>query len=61
MKLHSSAIKEMVKIFETHGGHRGNEWVFKLLAELDLSTYHQTSTGREVLVLTKELRERSGN
>ena len=59
MKLHSSVIKELVRIFETHGGHRGNEWVYKLIAELDLSTYRQNSTGRDVIVLTEELQKKS--
>ena len=60
MKLHSSAIKELIRIFETHGGHRGNEWVHKVISELDLSLYRQNSTGQDVIVLTKELNEKAG-
>ena len=58
MKLHNSVIKELVRIFETHGGHR-EEWRLKnVLNELKLSTYKQNSTGKTILVLTKDLQEK---
>jgi hypothetical protein len=59
MKLHSSAIKELIRIFETHGGHKGNAVVFERISDLDLSLYNQRSTGRDVIVLTKELQDKS--
>ena len=58
MKLHESAIKELVRIFETHGGHR-EEWRLKsILRDLDLSVYRQASTGKNILVETKKLLEK---
>jgi len=59
MKLHSSAIKELIRIFETHGGHKRNAIVFERISDLDLSLYNQRSTGRDIIVLTKELENRS--
>ena len=59
MRLHTSVIKEMIRIFETHGGFLGEKRIREALAQMDLSTYLQNSTGREVLVLTKELDEKS--
>jgi hypothetical protein len=52
MKLHGTVVEEIMRIYDTYGGH-------KLLRDtihaLDLSTYRQNSTGNDVLVLTKEL------
>ena len=59
MKLHTTTINEIVRIVETHSGHRGETRLKEALQNLDLSTYQQNSTGNNVLVLTKELRELS--
>ena len=57
MKLHESAIKELIRIFQVHGGHR-EEWrLGHELAKVDLSAYNQQSTGKEVLVLSKDIRK----
>ena len=60
LKLHSSVIKEIVRIVETHSGHRGEHRLIEALQNLDLSTYQQNSTGNNVLVLTRELLENTG-
>jgi hypothetical protein len=57
MKLHESTIKELVRIFQIHGGHR-EEWrLAHELSKLDLSLYEQQKTGTNVLVLTEALRK----
>ncbi len=57
MKLHESTIKELVRIFQIHGGHR-EEWrLAHELSKLDLSLYEQQKTGNNVLVLTEALRK----
>ena len=54
MKLHTTLINELVRIFEVHGGHR-EEWRLKSeLSKIDVSTYTQKS-GNNVLVLTDQL------
>ena len=60
MKLHASTIKELVRIMETHGGHRDEHRLTSKLAGLDLSTYKQNSTGNHVIVLTEELAKKGG-
>ena len=57
MKLHETTIKELVRIFQVHGGHR-EEWrLASELSKVDLSIYNQASTGNEVLVLTRALKK----
>ena len=57
MKLHDSTIKELVRIFQVHGGHR-EEWrLSHELSKVDLTPYSQQSTGDEVLVLTEVLKK----
>jgi len=57
MKLHESTVKEIVRLFEVHGGHR-EEWrLIQELAKVDLSLYTQSSTGNDVLVLTRDLKK----
>ena len=56
MKFHTSLITELVRIFETHGGHR-EEWRLKSeLAKLDATVYTQ-HTGKQVIVSTRVLNE----
>jgi hypothetical protein len=56
MKLHGSVIKELVRMFQVHGGHR-EEWrLSHELSKIDLSLYSQVSSGKDVLVLSKELK-----
>lgn len=57
MKLHDSTIKELVRIFQVHGGHR-EEWrLAHELSKVDLTPYAQQSTGTEILVLTEALQK----
>jgi len=57
MKLHESTIKELIRIFQVHGGHR-EEWrLAHELTKVDLTAYLQQSTGKEVLVLTDDLKK----
>jgi len=57
MKLHETTIKELVRIFQVHGGHR-EEWrLAHELSKLDLSLYTQQVSGKEVLVLTERLKK----
>lgn len=57
MKLHETTIKELVRIFQVHGGHR-EEWRLSYeLSKIDLSLYEQQSSGDKVLVLTKALKK----
>lgn len=57
MKLHNTTIKELVRIFQVHGGHR-EEWrLAHELSKIDLSLYVQQGTGKEVLVLTDKLKK----
>jgi len=57
MKLHESAIKELVRIFQVHGGHR-EEWRLNHeLAKIDFAAYGQQSTGKEVLVLSRDIKK----
>jgi len=57
MKLHETTIKELVRIFQVHGGHR-EEWrLAHELSKLDLSLYTQQASGKEVLVLTERLKK----
>ena len=57
MKLHESTIKELVRIFQVHGGHR-EEWrLANELSKVDLTRYTQQSTGDDVLVLTRDLKK----
>lgn len=57
MKLHESTIKELVRVFQVHGGHR-EEWrLAHELSKIDLSIYTQQTSGKEVLVLTEKLKK----
>jgi hypothetical protein len=56
MKLHESTVKELIRIFQVHGGHR-EEWrLFHELAKIDFSMYKQQS-GNDVIVLTEILKK----
>ena len=57
MKFHDSAIKELIRIFQVYGGHR-EEWrLGSELSKMDLAAYTQQSTGRDVLVLSKDIKK----
>jgi|TARA_R110000803_G_scaffold60520_2_gene119788 hypothetical protein len=57
MKIHESAIKELVRIFQVHGGHR-EEWrLINELSKIDLTAYSQQRTGNDILVLSKDIKK----
>ena len=57
MKLHESAIKELIRIFQVHGGHR-EEWrLGNELSKIELTAYNQQSTGKDVLVLSRDIKK----
>ena len=57
MKIHESAIKELVRIFQVHGGHR-EEWrLISELSKIDLTAYSQQRTGNDILVLSKDIKK----
>ncbi len=58
MRLHPSAVKRLLKIYDTYGGYREETKLRQELERLDLSTYlQQQPPNREVLVCTDELEE----
>jgi hypothetical protein len=58
MRLHSTTIKRLLKIYETYGGHREEAKLLEELSRLDLSVYQRTQGPQEdVLVCTDELNE----
>ncbi len=58
MRLHPSAIKRLLKIYETYGGYREETRLRGALENLDLSSYQQQEPPHhEVLVCTDELQE----
>ena len=57
MKLHETTVKELIRIFQVHGGHR-EEWrLAHELSKIDLTPYTQASSGNDVLVLTDALKK----
>jgi hypothetical protein len=55
MKLHASAIEELVSLFHVHGGTPDEAKLKKLIAEIDFTPYEQKTTPDQnmVLVMTK--------
>lgn len=54
MRLHTSVVEKLVKMFETYGGHRNESRLKEMLSKLDLSTYKRQS-GEDILVSSDEL------
>lgn len=54
MKLHSSLIDKLIKIYETHSGHRNETRLRNVLAALDVSEY-QRQTGEKIVVDSSDL------
>ena len=58
MRLHPSAVRRLLKIYDTYGGYREETKLRQELERLDLSSYQQqTPPNQEVLVCTDELQE----
>ena len=60
MKIHHTAIHELVRVFTTYGGHSGEKRLIEQIGKLDFSKYQQQS-GETVLVLSKELQQQLRN
>lgn len=56
MKLHTSVIEKIIRIYETYGGHKNESKLRAMVNELDLSEYERQS-GEKVLVLTEQLNQ----
>jgi hypothetical protein len=56
MRLHPSAVKRLLKIYENYGGYREETRLKQALETLELSSYQQQEPPhQEVLVCTDEL------
>jgi len=54
MKLHGTALEELIRLFTTYGGHREEAKLLKVLEKTDFTVYQQqTGNKDQVLVLTK--------
>ena len=58
MKLHNTAVNELIRLFETYGGYSHEKKLRQVLATIDFTNY-QHQTGNTVLVLTEELNRKS--
>lgn len=56
MKLHSTAIEQLLKAYDTWGGYRENTKLKSALDKLDFSVY-QRADGEAILVMTSDLEE----
>jgi len=56
MRLHNTAINNLIRIFTTYGGHKGEKKLREELSKIDFASYEQ-QTGNQVLVLTEDLRK----
>tara|TARA_B100000700_G_scaffold331403_1_gene463831 strand:- start:4176 stop:4361 length:186 start_codon:yes stop_codon:yes gene_type:complete len=55
MKLHSTAIEKLIKIYSNYGGYREETRLRQALMEMDLTEYQQqTGLKKSVLVLTED-------
>jgi len=59
MRLHETVIQEMIRLFQTYGGHRSEVRLARELRNLNLSLYKQHSTGKDVIVETSGLLTKS--
>lgn len=59
MKLHSSVIDKLLRIYELHGGRRDNTKLLAELQNLDVSTYTQKDhpNHEQFLVLTETVQQ----
>lgn len=56
MRLHSSLIEKLIRVYSTYGGHREEKKLREELLKLDVSTYSRES-GEKILVETAELQK----
>jgi hypothetical protein len=58
MRLHPSAVRRLLKIYDTYGGYREETKLRQQIENLDLSAYQQQEPpNQEVLVCTDEMQE----
>ena len=56
MKLHDTAIEQLIKMFTTYGGYREESRLREALKNTDFSEYkRQTGAQETILVLTEDL------
>jgi hypothetical protein len=56
MRLHTTVIEKLVRLYETYGGHRNESKLKSMLQEIDLSEYERQS-GEKILVMTGDLND----
>jgi len=54
VKLHNTAVKNLIRIFSTYGGHREEHRLIRELSKINFDIYTQ-QTGQNVLVLKKDV------
>ncbi len=54
MKLHNTAVQNLIRIFTTYGGHREEHRLIRELSKINFDVYTQ-QTGRQVLVLKEDV------
>ena len=54
MKLHNTAVKNLIRLFTTYGGHREEHRLIRELSKVNFDVYTQ-QTGRQVLVLKEDV------
>jgi len=54
MKLHSTVIEKLVKIYETYGGHSGERKLREELSRVDFTTYDKKTGNKETLIVLTE-------
>ena len=60
MKLHSTVIERLIKVYQNYGGYREENRLRSVLESLDLATYdRQTGAKNTVIVLTKDLEKKT--
>ena len=60
MKLHNTAVQNLIRVFTTYGGHREEHRLIRELQKIDFQVYTQ-QTGNEDLVLTEDVARKSGS
>ena len=54
MKLHNTAVQNLIRIFTTYGGHREEHRLIRELSKINFDVYVQQS-GNQVLVLKEDV------
>jgi len=54
VKLHNTAVQNLIRVFTTYGGHREEHRLIRELAKINFDIYTQQS-GNQVIVLKKDV------